>query len=508
LLDEETLNIARSQGPVGAYKRLVDNGVLQDSEEQQRIIHSLSAIYHGLRGKGEGPSAVKGLYIHGSVGSGKSMVMDLFYACTSHHLGRCRRMHFHEFMHLIHRMVHQAKGDAPGIRPADYVAKRIVKEVGTLLCFDEMAITTIQDCCLLTPLFNAMWDAGVVTIMTSNRAPEDLYSGGLNRHVYLPPFVASLKANCRVMPLISDTDYRQEQVARSGLAADPVFCEQEEAGFAQQWWHKATGGAERQLETFEAGYGRRLEVTGHGGVVLTSFEEMCRQTRSVEDYHALCSRYHTIILEGIPTLDADGHNEARRFTNFIDASYEAHARLVACFDAPVGEVLSGLTALRDVGIDEVGHLAGCGDSDTVSSGVLEAVSRMKAAVERGPTREEVMSSVFPGRPTTLFDLEASEGSVKDMEIWQQGGGASNAPPQVSKNWDDRRRTTSFSWESGDPTAEQQTIKGVFAAAVASLKETGFASARTQSRLMEMQSNSYLDEWAAKRGFSRQAPEPS
>mmetsp|Transcript_81395 Transcript_81395/g.264218 ORF Transcript_81395/g.264218 Transcript_81395/m.264218 type:complete len:96 (-) Transcript_81395:3-290(-) len=95
-----------------------------------------------------------------------------------------------------------------------------------------------------------------------------------------------------------------------------------------------------------------------------------------------------------------------------------------------------------------------------------------------------------------------------MEIWQQGGGASNAPPQVSKNWDDRRRTTSFSWESGDPTAEQQTIKGVFAAAVASLKETGFASARTQSRLMEMQSNSYLDEWAAKRGFSRQTPEPS
>lgn len=239
---------------------------------------------------------------------------------------------------------------------------------------------------------------------------------------------------------------------------------------------------------------------------MTSFEEMCQQNRSVEDYHALCKQYHTIILHGVPALDAEKHNEARRFTNFIDASYEAHARLVASFDAPLAEVLDGLTALRDVGDDEVGHATGCGDGDTSpsSSGVMEAVSRMKAAVEQGPTKKEVLGSVFPGRPDILADTAAASvaatgAPARDMEIWQQDS-ATNAPPQVSKQWDDRRRMTSFSWEAGDPTAEQQTIKGVFAAAVASLKETGFASARTHSRLVEMQSNAYLDEWALKRGI--------
>lgn len=501
-LDEETLRVARREGPVGAYQRLAAAGVLQESEEQQRIIHVLSAIFHGLQGGGSKPAQVKGLYIHGSVGSGKSMVMDLFFACVSHHLGRCRRMHFHEFMHLVHRMVHRAKAEAPGERPVEAVARSIGSEVGTLLCFDEMAITTIQDCCLLAPLFEAMWEAGIVTVMTSNRAPEDLYAGGLNRHLYLPPFIASLKAHCAVVPLVLNKDYRQEQVARSGLAREPVFCELGGAGFAEAWWLKATGGATKRRESFEGGYGRRLEVTAHSGVAMVSFQELCGQNRSVEDYHALCERYHTIILQGIPALDAECHNEARRFTNLIDASYEAHARLVACFDAPLPEVLSGLTALQNVGLEEVGHAAGCGDGDTSgqSSGVLEAVARMKAAVERAPPRQEVLGAVFPGRPTVSAD-DALAGGEPDMDIWRQDSNGSPAPPQVSKRWDDRRRVTQFSWEAGDPTAEQQTIKGVFAAAVASLKETGFASARTHSRLMEMQSNAYLDEWALKRGLA-------
>jgi len=232
----------------------------------------------------------------------------------------------------------------------------------------------------------------------------------------------------------------------------------------------------------------------------------------VEDYHALCNQYHTIILHGVPALDAEKHNEARRFTNFIDASYEAHARLIASFAAPLPEVLAGLTALRDVGDDEVGHATGCGDGDTSpsSSGVMEAVARMKAAVVKGPTKTEVMDTVFPGRPEILADSAdaASDGKpVQDMEIWQQDAeaGTLNAPPQVSRQWDNKRRMTSFSWEAGDPTAEQQTIKGVFAAAVASLKETGFASARTHSRLVEMQSNAYLDEWAVKRGIRERLP---
>ncbi|CAK0875127.1 unnamed protein product, partial [Prorocentrum cordatum] len=146
-----------------------------------------------------------------------------------------------------------------------------------------MAITTIQDCCLLTPLFGAMWEAGITTVMTSNRAPEDLYSGGLNRHVYLPPFLDALQAHCKVVPLVSETDYRREQVARSGLAEERVFCERGSEDFARDWWTKATRGAALQRECFEGGYGRSVEVLGYGGVALTSFEDMCASMRSVED---------------------------------------------------------------------------------------------------------------------------------------------------------------------------------------------------------------------------------
>jgi len=510
-LDKETLELARKEGPVAAYEKLVQQGVLQSSEHQERILHMLSAIYHSMVGKG----TVKGLYLHGSVGSGKSMMMDLFYACVSHHIGqgRCHRMHFHEFMHMVHRMMHQVKGGDSKHRPVELVAKRLVNEMGTLLCFDEMAITTIQDCCLLAPLFQSMWEAGIVTIMTSNRAPEELYAGGLNRHMFLPPFVSALRGSCRVVPLMLEIDYRKEQVARSGVAAERVFAEGSAAeGFAEEWWQKATGGAEKKRVPFMGGYGRTLDIVAHDGVALTSFEEMCKKSRSVEDFHSLCNTYHTVILNDIPALEPEQHNEARRFTNLIDASYEAHTRLIACFRVPLEEVLKGLTGLRDVGEDEVGAVAGCGDGDTSSSssGVLEAVARMKAAMKRGPTNAEVMSSVFPGRPPILSDLGASTGEVKDIDIWKQSveEGDLMAPPQVSKRWDDRRRSSQFSWESSDPTAEQQTIKGVFVAAVASLKETGFASARTLSRLTEMQSNAYLNEWAHKRGIKSPGPASS
>mmetsp|Transcript_121772 Transcript_121772/g.279040 ORF Transcript_121772/g.279040 Transcript_121772/m.279040 type:complete len:426 (-) Transcript_121772:287-1564(-) len=424
------------------------------------------------------------------------MMMDLFYMCAAKHVTRCSRFHFHEFMYMVHKMMHEAKSQ-PGRRPVDVVCERIAQEVGTLLCFDEFAITTIQDCCLLAPLFDTLWQNGVTTISTSNRAPENLYQDGLNRHLYLPAFLEVLDANCKVVHLPVATDYRAEHVARSGLAADPVFSEGGDSEFASQWWQRVTGGSPIRREVFVGGYGRELEVTAANGVARTSFAEMCAQPRSVDDYLALCKQYHTLIVDDIPVLQVDDHNEARRFTNLVDAAYESHTRLIASFQGTVSQVLESISPLRDVGLESVGNSAGCGDGDTSpsSSGVLAAVQRMKEAVEKGPEvlRKEAVSHVY-----SPHHQEQVQG--KDMEIWHQDGDLRT--PQVSRSWDDRRRASQFSWEASDPTAEQQSVKGVFAAAIASLRETGFASERTRSRMMEMQSNAYLEEWALKRGGAR------
>jgi len=288
------------------------------------------------------------------------------------------------------------------------------------------------------------------------------------------------------------------------------------------WYKAATGQTSGLHGNVAVSFGRSVDVpqlSPCGRVARFSFEDLCRRHLSADDYLALCRRFHTILLDDVPCLSVDDHNEARRFTTFIDSCYEQHVRLICSMAGPPEELLGGLSELRKMSLSTLGGgAAGCGDGDTSpsSSGVLQAIERIKRSLadrqhERKAAVDDGSQAEVYGTAATAFEhMSASEvlsaevararaHGDADMDVWRQEGepgavlpGTLPAPPQVSKAWDDRRRISSFTWESMDPTSEQQSIKGVFAAAVASLKESGFAVDRAISRLQEMQTDTFQE----------------
>lgn len=501
-LEQETAALARSEGPLAMFNALIEKGQLQDDPEQRRVMEILNAIHFGAPKR-----TSRGLYLYGSVGCGKTMSMDIFFsALKSHPTLRVQRKHFHEFLYEVQRLLHQIKAeDQQGVPTGlgvQRAGERIAGQVD-VLCFDEFAVTTIQDCCILLPLFNALFRSGVTVIATSNRCPEDLYSDGLNRQVYLPPFLELLRRNCKVLHMQNKTDYRALQFEKSPDAG--VFSWPPEAAFVDGWFKRLAGcGTAGRVEV---AYSRTLAVpviSSCGGVARFAFSDLCEQHLAADDYNAICSKFHTILADDIPKLTVDRHNEARRLTLLIDCCYEHHVRLIASMDGPPEEILGGLTELQNISMSSLKGEAGCGDSDSAasSSGALSAISRIKTSIKERSDAGHIaadaatlLSSEGMRTDTVLqAEIQRARSHGGDISIWRQEGEGSgqSALPQVSKGWDDRRRISQFTWESTDPTSEQQAIKGVFVAAVASLKESGSAVDRAISRLREMQTVTFQE----------------
>ncbi|TQS71326.1 AFG1 family ATPase [Rhodobacteraceae bacterium] len=276
--------------------------------------------FFGMFGK-KTPPPVKGLYLWGGVGRGKSMLMDLF--CEAVEAPK-RRVHFHAFMQEVQNDIEIARRSRveDAIKP---VAERIAGEL-RLLCFDEMQITDIADAMIVGRLFELLFEAGVVVVTTSNRVPDDLYKDGLNRQLFVP-FIGILRANLEVHEIASETDYRQNRLSGKAVyfhPADKVARENMDA-----LWQSLTDGAQ--------GEPLRVTVKGrevvlpqfHNGVGRASFWELCGATLGPGDYLAVAEKIRVLMLDGIPRLDSSNFNEAKRFVTLIDALYEAKVKLVA-----------------------------------------------------------------------------------------------------------------------------------------------------------------------------------
>ncbi len=278
-------------------------------------------------------SNATGLYIYGGVGRGKSMLMDMFVEMAP--VAKKRRVHFHAFMQETHARIHayrQAHPKAGDPMPA--IAKQIARDA-TLLCFDEFQVKDIADASILGRLFSLLLDAGLVVVATSNRHPDALYKGGLNRQRFLP-FIELMKARLDIHELSSATDYR---LAR--LQARPV-------------WFTPCGVAARQAldERFDsltegvvrapvelALQGRMFAIRqAAGGVARLSFDELCMGARGAADYLALAAQFHTVMIDNIPILEAQKKNEAVRFVTLIDALYEAKVKLLVSADGSPQEL--------------------------------------------------------------------------------------------------------------------------------------------------------------------------
>jgi len=253
-------------------------------------------------------------------------VMDMFFEAATLELKR--RVHFYAFMLEVHERIHERrreKGD-----PIVPVAKQIASEA-TLLCFDEFDVTDIADAMILSRLFEALFAEGVVVVATSNRAPDDLYKDGLQRERLLP-FIALLKQKLDMLELDAVRDYRLARLLGRQVyftPADDMAYRALERAFADLTDNASARSAALLVQN-------RFVVVPRAAkeVAWFTFEELCGQPLGPTDYLALCRRYHTIVLEGIPRLGRERRDAAKRFNIFIDTLYEAHGNLIASADAP------------------------------------------------------------------------------------------------------------------------------------------------------------------------------
>jgi cell division protein ZapE len=330
-------------GLLAAYDALVAAGELKPDPDQRAAAQKLDEIQQQLeavppRGStlwrflGKKPDPVRGLYLWGGVGRGKSMLMDLFFDAVQ--INRKRRAHFHEFMLDIHARLKVEREKELG-DPIPPVVATLADEA-RLLCFDEMVVNNMADAAIMSRLFAGLFDSGVTVVTTSNRHPDDLYKDGLNRQLFLP-FIELAKERLDVMALDGPTDYRRDRLGNAQTWLVPNGPEAT-ASLSQTFFRLTDYPPEDRAHVptadIDVGAGRTMHVPkALKGVAVFSFKRLCAEARGAADYLAIARRFHTVMIVGIPVLGPENRNEAARFVTLIDALYEYRVKLLAAADA-------------------------------------------------------------------------------------------------------------------------------------------------------------------------------
>jgi len=339
-------------GPLAQYRQRVARGELAADPAQALAIEALERLYRdlqraapprGWRSKvamlaGRQRTPVRGLYLWGSVGRGKTFMMDLFYNALP--FPDKRRQHFHRFMATVHERLKQHRNVE---NPLELVAEEIAGEI-RIICFDEFAVTDIADAMLLGNLFAGLFARGVTLAATSNIVPDQLYSGGLQRQRFLPT-IALLKQHTEVVHVDGSVDYRLRALERADVYQTP-----------------AGAVADQRLTEFfesiapdEGDHGGTLELFGRpipyrraaDGVIWFDFSAICDGPRSKDDYIELSQVYQTVLISNVPRFDATLENQARRFIALVDEFYDRRVKLILSAAAPATELYRGERLKQD-----------------------------------------------------------------------------------------------------------------------------------------------------------------
>lgn len=274
------------------------------------------------------PDLPRGVYMWGGVGRGKSFLMDSFYMIVP--VQRKTRLHFHEFMREVHRELEELKGQAD---PLDELARRIAKRY-RLICFDEFHVSDIADAMILYRLLDKMFENGVQFVMTSNYGPDTLYPDGLHRDRMLPA-IELIKAKLDVVNVDAGIDYRQRTLAQVEVYHTPLGAAADKA-LRDAYSRLAAVPDESPLLHIEK---RELKALRRAdGVVWFDFATLCGGPRSQNDYLELASRFHAVILSGVPQMSVRMASEARRFTWLIDVFYDHKVKLLMSAAVPPGQL--------------------------------------------------------------------------------------------------------------------------------------------------------------------------
>ena len=339
--------------PRALYQKKINSGELQPDEGQSDSVTHLETLFEDLQslqhsrhslsisrlfGFGKhGKNTVKGLYLYGDVGRGKTMLMDMFAeAAKPLH---SQRFHFHDFMVNAQNEV-QAARQAGHHDPIEEAADKLMAG-GQIICFDEMEVRDIADAMIIRRLFLAMWERGMVLVTTSNRPPNLLYLNGLHRDRFLP-FIDDLNMRLDIHEIASGQDWRKMFLASvSGWHLQPAAGDASVGAALDQIFSTLCGGSEISCETMVFS-GRSLSFERvAGNVVDVTFARLCGQPLGVRDYLAVADRFSGLVLRDIPVLNDTSQNETRRLIWLVDALYDRGRFMIASASAQVDRLYQG-----------------------------------------------------------------------------------------------------------------------------------------------------------------------
>ncbi|MFK7857423.1 MAG: cell division protein ZapE [Granulosicoccus sp.] len=331
--------------PLARYDAEVSSGVLRVDVEQRAVMQRLDLIGDELirRRKWVAPSrslfarwknpgknkdkvnGIKGLYLWGGVGRGKTLLCDLFFETVP--FTDKTRLHFHRFMQQIHTDLGKLDGvENPIERIADEWASH-----SRLLLLDEIHVNDITDAMLLGGLLTALFNRGVTLITTSNVPPEDLYKDGLQRARFIPA-IAQIRNNTHVQEMVGVTDYRLRLLKQESVYRISRFVNSVSDRNTQQWMQEYFDRIRTDFDAPSSSIeinSRQIPAVSHcADIGWFTFDTLCNTSRSTQDYIELASLFQTILISDIPVMDGTSDDSARRFVNMIDEFYDRHVKLI------------------------------------------------------------------------------------------------------------------------------------------------------------------------------------
>lgn len=334
---------AAPRAPSAAYEAGIASGRWQDDPAQRPALAELDRVHRELMSRaarpawkrwfGGDPAPVRGLYLWGGVGRGKTFLNDLLYD----QLGELprRRWHFHRFMVEMHARIQALPADTADT--VAVVAEGLADEM-RLLVLDEFIVSDIADAMILGRLLEGLFARGVVLVTTSNTEPKNLYRDGLQRARFLPA-IALLEKHCVVQHLDSPRDYRLRQLTRAETYLTPLG-ETSEAALAAHYERLAADAPREQGPL--AVNGRPIPVRALAeGIAWFDFGALCEGPRAAADYIEIARDHHTVLLSGVPVMDAMRDNAARRFVHLVDELYDRNVNLLLSADAEPAWLYTG-----------------------------------------------------------------------------------------------------------------------------------------------------------------------